>query len=188
MYKSHSADVIDKVVSYHKAHEGISRVVKIKHAHKAFLGIELSEAEHQDLCRTYASLVEQKVIECNSVPGALEFLSRALGKLKTFVVSGTPEDELKRITDGRDISRYFTGIYGSPRKKEDIVNEQVERYGLDAKRCLFVGDAMTDYNAAKACAMPFLGRVKPGEINPFPDGTDIASDLTDLGQRAGIEY
>lgn len=107
-------------------------------------------------------------------------------KLVRFVVSGTPQDELRRITDLRGISRHFTGVYGSPRKKEEITNEMLDRHQLDVDKCLFIGDAMTDYDAAKACRMRFLGRVIPGEKSPFPDGTEVVPDLATLSQIAGL--
>ena len=186
LYKAYPVPVIEKVVAYHKAHEGVSRVVKIRHAHMAYLGVDLTPEAHDRLCREYAGLVEQQVVECESVEGALDYLKRAAGHVKSFVVSGTPEDELRRITDKRQISNYFTGIFGSPRKKEDIVNEQLAVHGLTADKCLFIGDAMTDYNAAQACRMPFLGRVIEGEKSPFPKGTDEVPDLTGLAHRAGL--
>ena len=184
LYKDQSSDIIDQVVAYHKAHEGISRVVKIRHAHKQFLGIDLTPEDHDALSRQYSELVEQKVTECESVDGALAFLIKSEGQLDRFVVSGTPEDELRRITNKRGISSYFTGIYGSPRKKQDIVSEILERHGYAPENCLFIGDAMTDYDAAKDCQMAFLGRVVPGQDSPFPKDTDVVNDLSTLGQIA----
>ncbi len=182
LYREHPADVVERVVAHHMAHAGISRVVKIKHAHKEFLNIDLTPNELDALCQKYSRSVEQQVVECESVDGALAFLIRAKDILKTFVVSGTPEDELRRITDKRGISGYFTGIYGSPRTKDDIVNELLDLHGLTAANCLFIGDAMTDYNAAQICKMPFLGRVNPDEDSPFPDGTDTVPHLSGLAK------
>jgi len=178
--------VIDRVVTYHRAHAGISRVVKIAHAHKAFLNIDLTPEALDVLCRRYSAIVEQKVIDCDSVDGALAFLIRAAGTIKSFVVSGTPEDELIRITDQRGISGYFDGIYGSPRKKEDIVEGLLTDHGLTADQCLFIGDSMTDYNAATAHRMPFLGRLHNGQENPFPEATRTVPDMSTLGRIVGL--
>lgn len=186
MYRGHPPRVVEAVVAYHKAHEGVSRVVKISHAHKVYLNIDLTPDAHQELCDRYSGLVEQKVIDCEGVTGALDFLVGATGRIKSFVVSGTPQDELRRITDQRGLSDYFAGVYGSPRNKEDIVNELLCNHSLDAQKCLFIGDAMTDYNAAHSCDMPFLGRVIPGEQSPFPEGTQTVSDLLNLAQIVGL--
>ncbi len=178
---------MEAVVAYHKAHEGVSRVVKIQQAHQLYLGIDLTVDAHGALCRHYSELVEQKVIDCDSVAGALDFLVRATGQLKTFVVSGTPEDELRRITGRRGIHEYFTGVYGSPRNKVEIVDELLQIHKLSAEKCLFIGDAMTDYNAAKTCGVPFLGRLNDGENSPFPMGTDTVADLARLTRIAGLQ-
>lgn len=42
LYSQHGAAVFDAVPAYHLAHEGISRVEKIVHCHRRFLGIELN--------------------------------------------------------------------------------------------------------------------------------------------------
>jgi HAD superfamily hydrolase (TIGR01509 family) len=182
LYKDQSPEVIAQVVAYHKSYEGISRVVKILCAHKQFLGIDLTEFDHDVLCQKYSQIVEQKVVECESVDGALEFLIKSEGQMKRFVVSGTPEYELRRITNQRGINMFFEGIYGSPRSKEDIVNEVLNDHGFSPDQCLFIGDAMTDHDAAKACGMPFLGRVAPGQKSPFPKATQIVPDLSTLGE------
>lgn len=187
LYKDHGPQVIDAVVTYHRAHAGISRVVKIEHAHKVFLNIDLTPEALDRLCRQYSEIVENKVVECAGVPGALAFLQAAKGRIKMFVVSGTPEDELNRITDQRGISHYFDGIYGSPRKKEDIVTGVLAEQDLTLDHCLFIGDSMTDYKAASFCGMPFLGRLHDGLENPFPEGTSCVPDLLTLARIAGLE-
>ncbi len=182
LYAGHPDSVVDRVVTYHKEHEGISRVVKILHCHREFLGVDLDDAEHQRLCQRYAEIVEEKVISCPEIAGAKSFLDNLHGEGRFFVVSGTPEDELYRIIKGRGLDRYFEGIYGSPRAKDVIVSEVLQRYGFAAANCLFVGDAMTDYRAAEATGIPFVGRVDDSNKGPFPDGTATVSDLNALAE------
>ena len=173
-------EVLDNVVDYHIAHEGISRLEKIFFCHKHFLGIELSENELLKLAGKYSSLVKQAVIDCDSVPGALNFLQSYCATLPMFLVSGTPEGELKEIVEERGLNDYFTSVHGSPRHKAPIVNEQIQLYGFDRNRCLFVGDAKADYEAATETGIVFIGRVAQGCVNLFPNGTRIIRDLTQL--------
>jgi hypothetical protein len=158
--------VLDDVIAYHVAHEGISRIEKIFHCHKNFLGIELSEDQLAELAVTYSALVKQVVINCDSVPGALDFLEE----------HSADQD----IVEGRGLSHHFTSVHGSPPHKAPIVNERLQLHGLDRNQCLFVGDAMTDYVAAKDTGLAFIGRVGQGHANPFPEGTTIITDLTQL--------
>ena len=73
---------------------------------------------------------------------------------------------------------YFTGIFGSPRLKPVIVEEMLAAHDLDRGRAMFIGDATTDYDAAEATGMAFLGRVSPGNHDPFPPGTNTVADLS----------
>ena len=167
-------------MSYHILHAGISRVVKIKLYHEDYLGTPLSDEELDTWVQRYSDIVESKVIDAPAVPGAAEFMERA--PLPMFVISGTPEDELVRIVKERGWDGYFQEVHGSPRLKPDIIEDILARNGLARDRVLFVGDAMTDYNAAKDTNVAFLGRVAPGEDNLFPDGTTLVDDLTGLSE------
>ena len=61
------------------------------------------------------------------------------------------------------IRKYFKSIHGSPKKKffwtEKIINDNK----LNRSNILFVGDAMTDYNAAKCSSINFA--LVESEIN-----------------------
>ena len=171
---------IDDIVAYHIINEGISRQEKILYCHENFLDIKLSKKELDELAFKYSLLVKKAVIECDSVPGALNFLKVHCAYIPMFVVSGTPEGELKEIVEARDLSCYFTSVHGSPHHKVPIINEQIQLHGFDREQCLFVGDAMTDYDAAKKTGLNFIGRVGKGHINLFPKGTKVIEDLTQL--------
>ena len=180
LYRGNADDVIKAVVTHHLAHEGISRVEKIRHCHRAYLNIDLGDDELADLAAQYSSLVRDSVVACDGVPGAVDFLENQSGKLPIFVVSGTPEDELIDIIEMRGMSRYFTSIHGSPRHKAPIVTDLLESHALSGPDCLFVGDAMTDYRAAADTGLHFIGRVGQGHVDLFPAGTTIIRDLTEL--------
>lgn len=180
LYGEFGEDIVAKCVAHHTHHAGISRVRKIQLYHKDFLGHDLTQAELDQWVQRYSDIVENKVVTAPAVPGAVEFLDAMKGKLKLYVISGTPEDELLRIVSARGWDHYFDEVHGSPRLKPEIVNDIVARTGLDKSRVLFVGDAMTDHDAARDTDVAFLGRVAPNHENNFPVGTDIVDDLTDL--------
>ena len=180
MYKEYGPDVVDKVVAHHMEHGGISRRQKIRYCHKTYLGIEVSSDEMAVLGRRFSTLVEDAVVAADWVAGAKAFLDSHCGRLPMFVISGTPQEELRRITARRGMDGYFVAVRGSPPVKEPIIEELLAEHGLERGRVLFVGDTMTDYRAANATGLPFLGRVPPGEESPFPDGTTLVADLTGL--------
>lgn len=180
LYEAHGEEVVSRVLAHHTEHGGISRVVKIRDCHRMFLGVDLSDAQVHELAGRYAALVEDAVAECDAVPGAMELLQANNGARRFFVVSGTPEDELRRITDRRGITGHFDAVYGSPRGKEEIVEDVLGRLGAGPSEALFVGDTMTDYRAAEATGLDFVGRVEPTRGSPFPDQVRTVADMWGL--------
>ena len=170
----------EKVRNYALGGEGISRVEKIREAHLKFLGIDLSDDELRAITGRYSSLVVEAVVECDWVPGAKAFLDAHVGRTPMFVVSGTPQDEMRRIAERRGMSDYFVAVRGSPPRKPPIFRELLDRHGLSAERTLYVGDAIFDYHSAQEVGLPFVGRISHGEQSPFPEGTRTVYDLTEL--------
>lgn len=80
------------------------------------------------------------------------------------------------------MSRYFREILGSPIKKPEHVKTLLARYRLLPERCVFIGDALTDYNAAKSTGLHFVGIYS--EVD-FPDGTCVLPDCTGLQEAIG---
>ena len=178
LYAPYGPAVVAAAVAHHRAHGGISRRKKIRHCHRTLLATELSPDELDELCHRFSSLVEDQVVASPMVPGAEALLQALHGRLPLFIVSGTPQEELLRIVVRRDLSCYFDGIFGSPTEKPELIRDILARHGLSADRCLFIGDAMTDYEAARVCGMPFVGRVAAADRDPFPLGTKVIPDLT----------
>jgi phosphoglycolate phosphatase-like HAD superfamily hydrolase len=95
-----------------------------------------------------------------------------------FIISGTPEQELATIVERRGITGYFNEVLGSPVSKSAHIAMLLKKYRLQAGSCVFVGDAMTDYEAAMDTGTRFIGI--RGE-NSFPAGTEVLADCRELG-------
>lgn len=188
IYQPYGQDVIEKVLAHHRRYAGISRVEKIKYCHQEFLDIALDDPALEVLTQQFSNLVEDGVIQCETVVGAVEFLDREKPRRDLFVISGTPEDELRRITTARNLNDYFKGIYGSPRYKEEIIKTLLKQYRYHPDDVLFIGDGLTDYEAAMACGLPFAGRVAPNDVSPFPAGTAIYPDLMAMHKDLETNY
>ncbi len=170
-------EIVDQVVAYHQQHGGISRVDKIDYAHRNIIGKQLETAEVEQWATRYSELVFEKVIGVEWIPGAKEFLEAKPDGVPCFVISGTPEGELKMILARREISYHFSEILGSPVRKPNHIRDILSGYQLSAERCVFIGDALTDYNAAHETGLHFIGI--QGEV-PFPEGTVVLKDCCHL--------
>jgi beta-phosphoglucomutase len=182
---SSNPQYLDRIVEYHLKNLGTSRFDKIRYIYDHILGRDLPDKEYQVLITRYADLVLEKVLHAPFVPGALEFLERFHLRLPLYIVSATPQDEIRFIVKKRGLSRHFRGVYGSPRKKVDCIREILMTSGSEPGKAVFVGDAPNDLHAARTLGVRFVGRVGEGEMNPFSgEGAveRVVKDLHELGR------
>jgi len=179
-------DKVNAIVAYHETHAGISRFQKFRHIYRQFLDKPLGFEEEQELGERFASLVVQEVMRCPYVPGALEFLSVFSKAHLLFVASGTPEDELRQLVAARGLASFFREVYGSPAGKPAILERILGMTGIRPASLLFVGDGRSDYEAARATGVGFIGRARPGQAHPFEGlGVPIIADLFELERCLG---
>lgn len=175
MYNEYGKEVVEKVEKYHNLHGGISRYEKFRYFHKEFLGIKLNEDEVFKMAEVFSSIVLQKVIDSDYIPGIIEFIKSRFKNTDLFICTGTPETEILEILESKKIKKYFTGIYGSPKNKVEIINLIMNNCKIKRDQLEFYGDAMTDYNAAKVTQIKFIGLLN--SITSFPKGTNVIKDF-----------
>jgi len=169
----------ERIVEYHEANGGISRYEKFAWFFHEVLGRKITPDESAAMGRRFEELAYSGVLAAPFIPGAREFLDAFHHEVPFFVASGTPTEELRRIVSERGLARYFREAHGSPTLKATIAGDILERFRFAPDDVLFVGDAMTDYRAAKECGLGFVGVAADG-IGPFPEGTKVVKDLREL--------
>ena len=175
MYKAYGVEVVAKVIRHHHEHGGISRYEKFRYYHKEFLGVDLTDEEVMIMGNKFSSIALQKVIDSPYLPGVLNFIKKSQQNSDLFICTGTPETEIRIILDKKGLTKYFKGIYGAPKNKADIIQEIIHTYRFSNKELEFYGDAMTDYNAAKATNIKFTGVFS--KTTSFPEGTLVIKDF-----------
>lgn len=177
---------IARILAYQRLHGGVSRRVKFAYFERNVFGRSGDRDAVERLAQAYRGIVLEAVIACPFVPGALEFLQHAQGKVVLDVVSGTPEEELAEIIGRRGLSGYFRSVIGAPTTKLDAFAAIIERHALRAVDCAAIGDALTEYAAAEALNVPFIGVVPHGEANDFPPHVPVVHDLSALPGLLGM--
>jgi len=181
LYRPHGEDIVAAVVQFHTQNGGMSRYRKFRHFQQHFLNKPpLPEAEEKQLDIRFSELVVEAVIAAEAVPGAVELIRQQAGRIPLFIASGTPETELKVIVERRGLTPYFTEVRGAPALKKTIIAEILSAHALSPESVLMIGDAMSDLEGAQANSTAFLGRVFPGDPNPFPEHVEIVPDLRGL--------
>jgi HAD superfamily hydrolase (TIGR01549 family) len=175
----------DAIRRLHLENTGVSRYEKFVRIHRDILGVPLDDEEKERLGREFGRLIREEMLSCEFVTGARELLERLAASYMLFVASGTPEEEMREIVSARGLDRYFEGVYGSPASKAEILRRILGEHQLAAGEVVFVGDALSDYEGARAVDVLFVARVPQGDPSIFPDDGVLAtvSDLRELGER-----
>jgi phosphoglycolate phosphatase-like HAD superfamily hydrolase len=149
-------ELVKTFVEYHKEHGGISRYEKFRYYFEELKTLSNPEKEIKDAIERFATIVRKGLLECNFVPGALEFMQKAkTKKLQLFVVSGSDENELKGIFLQRNILNLFEQVYGSPGGKYENTKKVIKQMGR-SKKGGFFGDSKSDYLAATKYKLDFV--------------------------------
>lgn len=171
MFEQYGDDVAERVVMHHNENGGMSRYDKFKIYYEIFLGIKVSSHKVENLSNVFSTIVLEEVIKSPEIAGATSFLEKYSNRLKFFVNSGTPTDELREIVVKRNWSKYFEDVMGSPNNKKQNIELILRKYNLNLKKCFFIGDALSDYEAAFEYDIKFFAIAKDTSsvlLNRYP--------------------
>jgi phosphoglycolate phosphatase-like HAD superfamily hydrolase len=121
MFSSYGPEVEKQVVAYHLANGGMSRFEKFTFYYQSLLKKTISPAEVISLSGKFSDLVLEKVIRAPFIDGALEVLEELKKtNIPAYVVSGTPDAEIKLIVKRIKLDSYFREVHGSPGTKKKL--------------------------------------------------------------------
>jgi len=183
---AHLPQHLDRILEHHRRHLGRSRFEKFEWIYRELLGRSLDEDESQVLGERFSALVRSQMLSCPMVPGAGDLLRALQGRFECLVVSATPQDELERIIDERELGAFFCEVCGSPPGKNEIFTALLERRGLEPREVLAIGDGLSDYRAAEASGVHFVARDSESSRQdwsavPVPTIRDLTELLGHLG-------
>ncbi len=181
LYLSYGEEAASYARSYHLKNQGVSRYKKFDEIHKLFLNKNCSENEKESLSARFSEIVFEKIIDALLVDGVLNFLKEMQDQnIPVFLLSATPHEELLTICSARGILSYFKGAYGAPHEKSTLGEKIVNDYHFNKESIIFIGDSLSDFKAATAINVTFMGRVPDGEENPFEPSIKTIANFLDL--------
>jgi phosphoglycolate phosphatase-like HAD superfamily hydrolase len=181
---SFAPEHVDEITRFHLENGGMSRYDKFRYIYRNILRENLSNKKFGRLSEQFALLVKDAVIRIPFVSGAEAFLRQFYRKAPLYIVSATPQEELEEIVRKRGLSKYFSGIFGSPVPKTEHLTAIVTNIGADPKSVVFIGDAMNDCKAAEKAGVRFIGRIPPDNANPFAGCPAVERTVRDLYELA----
>ena len=150
-------NVSKKIRLHHEANVGMSRFEKIP------LYLEWANQEPitqlvEEYVNKFAVLVKQKVVDSYWVDGVLDYLVKNYEKQIFFLVTATPQEEIKAILSQLKIEEFFKQVVGSPTHKKAALKLLITKHSLYPKKAVMIGDSIIDYEAAKANQVKFILR------------------------------
>lgn len=115
------------------------------------------QADARVLANRYTRICQERIAIASEIAGAMASLERlrSEGKL-LFVNSATPVEPLSKLVRLRRMHIFFEGIYGSPAKKHENLQDIQSNHGLTRDEILVVGDGESDRVAAKTIGCHFV--------------------------------
>ncbi len=189
LFKDYGKDVIKKVIYYHLHNGGVSRYEKFKYYYKNLLNKRITPAIIDELDKRYSKIVFEKVVKAPFIKGVMDLVKRLnKDKRHCFIISATPQREIRRIAKARHIDTFFTEIVGSPMTKKENLRYLLNKYAIDRTKAIYFGDAKSDYEAAIENNIDFIGVgcEKNAELSSLPNIPKIKNFLKEKGQKCKI--
>lgn len=187
VFRGQPEDIMQKIITLHLNQGGLSRYEKFRIIYRDYLNKSLDKHEEERLGQEFGDFCFEKSIKVPYVNGVEDFIKNNYQNYMFFIASGTPHKEINKVVDGRELRKFFRGVWGSPRSKGELTKMILKEYNLKKDEVVFVGDAPTDYQGAKEAGVKFIARIPPKGHNPFQsDEFKIdykIEDLTTLNER-----
>lgn len=166
LFQPFGEDAVKEIESYHAAHGGVDRYRKIAHV-LTKIGSDSNAEIVNKLAERFSSLTLDAAVQAPLIQGPWDLLLQLREKrVPCFIVSGTPVTDLTTIVEKRGMKQYFQEICGSPETKPEILKRILNRDGFSPSKCVFLGDAATDFHAAIEAQMIFIG-IPSAEVQEY---------------------
>ena len=147
-------ELAKSLVVYHREHGGYSRFKKFEHFFSAIAKIEPTEDRMAHALEKFARAVEQGLIDCELDSGLFSVVD-CMPNATCLVVSGGAQVEIREVFKRRRLLDIFSGVYGSPDNKREILERQIAA-GSIVVPGLFIGDSRFDYEVATEYGFDFV--------------------------------
>jgi len=154
-----SKELAEKVRKHHEDNGGMSRYDKLP-LYLSWASQPTDEKTIEEYASKFSRKVTQRVIDSSWVCCVLDYLQNHY-RQHFYLVSATPQKEIEMILKALHIDSQFDVIIGSPTEKGVAVSNIMDQYQLEEADCVMIGDAISDYEAAKNNNISFVLRKTP---------------------------
>ena len=143
------------IEKHHLENGGVSRFEKIP-IYLDFCNLAITDSVVDFYLNKFSLIIKNRVILSEWVPGFIDFFEKIKDKNNVFIVSATPENEIKKISNKIGLKIPNNNIFGSPKSKViNIKNFLKKEY---KESYIFFGDSDSDSIAAERLKIDFAFR------------------------------
>jgi HAD superfamily hydrolase (TIGR01549 family) len=150
-------DEVEALLEFHRENGGLSRYVKF---HYFFEEVRMENVNDKTI-KIYAEKFSRIMKELMTnkeilIEETVSFIKSNVEKYNFHIASGSDQEELRFLCAELGIADNFISIHGSPKPKNEIVKDLLKAMGYDLSKTLLIGDAINDYEAARANNIYFM--------------------------------
>ena len=146
------------MMDWHLSRNDVDRQEKFRYFVEEVLGQSGNEVLIKKLIERFSVLTREAIVDCPMVESSQSFLDDCFGKVPMFLVSATPQNELKSILEERRMDGFFKDVYGAPIRKAQILKKILKDENSTSEEMLYIGDTPEDQQSAKSLSIHFVGR------------------------------
>ncbi|MBD8071098.1 HAD family hydrolase [Bacillus sp. PS06] len=152
--EGYQSNIVEGFVEHCKNTFGVSRYIKFKEFFKDFANEQFQEDKYNKFLKNYANLCKENYKIANITPYTENLLLELSRNKKLYIASGSDEEELKEVFVNRNLSKHFSGIFGSPKTKLECASKILDN--SSKRKAVFIGDAITDMKTARELDLDFI--------------------------------
>ena len=180
LFDEYPDNIKDAIRKFHLQNGGMSRFDKLRFIYTSIINEPLSEERFRILCSDFRNFVMDGVINAPLFDGVEEFLEANRTRYGLYIVSGTPEEEIREIVGRKKLDKYFSGVYGSPRSKKLLLEYVMSENDYAPQEVIFLGDSINDYEGANAAGVRFVAKLFDNlGVEQFP-GVELKLKIRDI--------
>lgn len=153
---------VQELMDFHNLNGGLSRYVKFRYFFEKIRGEVITEEQVLDYAASFSEIMLNALIDENLlISDSVNFIKQNYDKYEMHIVSGSDGNELRKICEALNLSKYFKSINGSPTPKKQLVKDLLLDFRYLNTDVILVGDSINDLEAAEASAIMFYGYNNP---------------------------
>lgn len=151
-------DEVSKLLEFHRSNGGLSRYVKFRYFFEQIRNERVTDKQIEDYALNFSEIMLSRLLDKQLIiHETINFVKKYSEAIPMHIVSGSDQNELRKICDFLQIKQFFKSIGGSPTPKIELVANILQSEKYHPNRCLMIGDSINDYHAAKDNGLEFMG-------------------------------